>query len=60
MLFTEYELWQRGEIDLFDLRELPEALYKEAISEGEKYLGNDWGILTASMYTDMQTEKYID
>lgn len=60
MLFTEYELWQRGELDLFDFKEIPEFLYKEAISEGEKYLNNDWGILTASMYTDMQTERYFE
>lgn len=60
MLFTEYELWQRGELDLFDFREVPEVLYKEAIFEAEKYLDNDWGMMTASMYTDMHTEAYFE
>lgn len=60
MLFTEYELWQKGELNLFEIDNLPENLYKEAIFEGEKYLNNDWGTLTASMYTDMQKSAFID
>lgn len=59
MLFTEYELWQKGELNLFDFKDIPEFLYKEVISDGEKYLENDWGALTASMYTDKQTEQYF-
>lgn len=59
MLFTEYELWQKGELDLFDFKDLPDFLYKEVISEGEKYLDNDWGALTASMYTDKQSDNYL-
>lgn len=60
MLFTEYELWQKGELNLFDFNSIPDELYKEAIFEGEKYLNNDWGSLTASMYTDMQHQSYLD
>ena len=60
MLFTEYELWQKGELNLFDFNNIPEELYKEAISEGERYLNNDWGVLAASMYTDMQKTAYIE
>lgn len=59
MLFTEYELWQKGELNLFDIKEVPENVYNEAISEAEKYLNNNWGVFTASMYADKQTEKYI-
>lgn len=58
MLFTEYELWQKGELNLFDFNNIPEELYQEAILEGEKYLNNDWGALTASMYVDIQTTEY--
>ena len=60
MLFTEYELWPQSELDLFKLKEIPEALYQEAVLEGKKYLNNDWGMLTASMYTDVQNDAFID
>lgn len=60
MLFTEYELWGKGELNLFDFQEIPELLYDEVIAEGEKYLGNNWGILTASMYTDKQTDSFLE
>ncbi len=60
MLFTEYELWQKSELDLFDLTDVPEFLYKEAIDCGNKYLENDWGVLTASMYTNVHHSEYRD
>jgi len=60
LLFTEYELWQKDELNLFDFKEIPDSLYKDVIAEGEKYLNNDWKILTASMYQDKQTEIYRD
>lgn len=60
MLFNEYELWQKGELDLFDLEDIPESLYNEALAYGEKYINNDWGVLKASMYADKQTERYIE
>lgn len=60
MLFTEYELWQKSELDLFDFNEIPEELYNEAIAEGNKYLDYDWGSLTASKYTDKQSDAYME
>lgn len=60
MLFTEYELWPQNELDLFTLKEVPESLYKEAVDEGKKYLNNDWGVLTASMYTDSHSNAFKD
>ncbi len=60
MLFTEYELWPQNELDLFTLKEVPEGVYKEAVDEGKKYLNNDWGVLTASMYTDSHSSTFKD
>ena len=60
MLFTEYELWQRNELDLFNLSEVPEFLYKEAVGEGNRYLNYDWPVLTASMYTDAHSGAFCD
>lgn len=59
LLFCEYELWPQSELDLFTLKEVPESLYKEAIDEGKKYINNDWGVLTASMYADSQHDVFI-
>lgn len=60
MLFTEYELWQKSELDLFDLTGVPEFLYKEAVDGGNKYLNYDWGVLTASMYMDVHRPDFCD
>lgn len=59
LLFTEYELWPQNELDLFTLKEVPENLYKEAVEYGKKYVNNDWGSLTASMYTDAQHGDFV-
>ncbi len=60
MLFSEYELWPQSELDLFELKEVPESLYNDVISAGKKYINNDWGVLTASMYTDAQSDDFIN
>lgn len=60
MLFTEYELWQMSELDMFGISDLPDNLYEEAVAEGNKYLNNDWGTLTASMYMDLQAQAFLD
>lgn len=60
MLFTEYELWQKSELDLFELTDVPEFLYNEVIDDGKRYLENDWGVLTASMYTNLHSSEYRD
>ena len=60
MLFTEYELWQKNELDIFDFNDIPEQVYNEAILEGTKYLDFDWGALTASKYMDKKTDSYLE
>lgn len=60
MLFTEYELWQKSELDLFNLTDVPEFLYNEAIDGGSRYLENNWEVLTASMYTKLHSSEYHD
>ncbi len=60
MLFSDYELWQRNDLDLFDFKEVPENLYKSALADGSKYLNNDWGVLTAAMYTDAQHGAFTE
>lgn len=60
MLFGEYELWPREELDIFSVREVPETVFSDAINNGKKYINNDWSPLTASMYTDTRSEGYRD
>ena len=60
LLFTEYELWPQNELDLFVLNEIPETLYRDTVDKGKKYINNDWGMLTASMYTDSQHDAFVD
>lgn len=60
MLFNEYELWEKDELNLFDLSDIPDEIYKDAILEGEKYLDNYWGSLLASMFIDKQIIAYCD
>ena len=58
MLFTDYELWPPGEMNMYDMSEVPEYIYKAAYEGGNRYINNDWGVLTASLYTDANHEKY--
>ncbi len=58
MLFTEYELWPKDGLDMFDFTEVPEYVYKSAVDAGKKYLNHSWGELTASMYTDVRSEAF--
>lgn len=37
-------------LNLFSIKNLPDEITKEAISEGERYLGFDWGALSATLY----------
>jgi len=60
MLFNDYELWEKDELNFFDLKDIPDDVYKEAILEGEKYINNYWGTLLASMYLEKQTSCYFD
>lgn len=58
MLFGEYELWPQEELDLFSLTEVPEAVLKDALRNGNKYINNDWNMLTASMYAEAIGDRY--
>lgn len=37
-------------LNLFSIKNLPDEIIREAISEGEQYLGFDWGFLSATLY----------
>ena len=60
MLFSEYELWPREELDIFSVKEVPEQVFSDAINNGKKYINNDWAMLTASMYTDARSDNYCE
>ncbi len=59
MLFTDYELWQRNDLDMFVLNGVPEYLYNETVSYGAKYLRFEWPELLASMYTDAHGDECL-
>lgn len=60
MLFTEYELWPPEGMDMYEISDVPEYVYKAACDNAARCLNYDWGILTAAMYTDARHEKYDD
>lgn len=60
MLFSEYELWPQEELDIFSFSEVPEAVFRDALNDGNKYIDNNWEVLTAAMYTDARHEPYCD
>lgn len=58
MLFTEYELWPPEGMDMYKLSEIPEEVYRTVCLNGQKYMQTVPPVLTASMYTDTDREKY--
>ncbi len=60
MLFTEYELWPKDGLDMFEFSEVPEYVYKSAIDAGKKYLHHSWGEMTAAMYTDAHPVSFCE
>ena len=58
MLDINYKLRPLGELDIFDIENIPDDMRYRIIKQGKKYVDYDWKSIKASVYTSDSRDEF--